>query len=95
MRVSTLDDPTGDSTSASTVWARQWLNIAWQFPANCPNPESFEILIFAAGTDCNNSNNWLLDPIPIADGSVRAYSFAIFPKTATANLDVAVRAIYA
>jgi len=27
------------------------LNIAWQFPANCPNPEEFEILIFAAGTD--------------------------------------------
>jgi hypothetical protein len=69
----------------------KYIRVAWDFPANAPNPESFEILVFE-GNDPSDESTYLY-PIISVSGDQRIWIKST-TWNGTATLNAAVRAVY-
>jgi len=80
-------------TGANTVkfTTSKYIRVAWDFPINAPDPESFEIIVFE-GSDPSDESTYLFPMISVS-GEQRIWVKAT-TWNGTATLNAAVRAVY-
>ena len=74
-----------------TFTTSKYVRVAWDFPINAPNPESFEIIVFE-GSDPTDESTYLFPMISVS-GEQRLWIKSTF-WNGTATLNAAVRAVY-
>lgn len=68
------------------------IRVAWEFPANSPDPDHFEVIVFE-GDDADDKDKYLFPPIAV-DADVRVWIKATSYKGNISELNAAVRAVY-
>lgn len=84
-----ISTPTG--TGGVNFLSPKYIRVAWDFPANAPDPISFEIIVYA-GTNPNDETSYLF-PMFSVNGSERVWIKSTF-FSGTETLNAAVRAVY-
>ena len=92
-----LEDESGVGISVpvgvggATFVLSKWINVTWDFPANAPPPDHFDIVVYT-GTNPDNEDNYVFPVISVA-GTERSWIKSTNAADTT-NFRAAVRAVY-